>query len=315
MERSHGVSPSKRASSHTRKLSSPPPSVATSAAKCPIRFLDQESPEKVAQYFEEHKHEIPRSHEVCVRRYQTNEASIRELDAKYGNLVSMIRGLAPIHQPLLPEKQEEQPTTADQASVERVHNWAQSVDSKATPALQEDESAKDGDERIGHFERDLEEVRLGESPSRPWGIRVPIDAEQAENMSSPARGNSMLDGTGKDIDQDLGSILAGPLDASAAELAGKPTAPGTSAAGVRASPPGRCPFSHMRQKPPSDNGVPPLSVASSMNTTKSKRSGQSARPPANQMVFNGPVFFGYPAEQAALFMSQLGGSSQQGGNH
>ncbi|KAK3060873.1 hypothetical protein LTR53_019968, partial [Teratosphaeriaceae sp. CCFEE 6253] len=30
---------------------------------CPIRFMDQHSPEEVATYFEKHKHELPRSHE------------------------------------------------------------------------------------------------------------------------------------------------------------------------------------------------------------------------------------------------------------
>ena len=41
---------------------------------CPIRFLDQHSPEEVATYFERHKHELPRSHEVCVKRYQSNDS-------------------------------------------------------------------------------------------------------------------------------------------------------------------------------------------------------------------------------------------------
>ena len=36
---------------------------------CPIRFLDQHSPVEAATYFENHKHEIPRSHEICVKRY------------------------------------------------------------------------------------------------------------------------------------------------------------------------------------------------------------------------------------------------------
>ena len=59
----------------------------TDVGVCPIRFLDQHSPEEVATYFEKHKHELPRSHEVCVRRYQKNEEQIRKLDAKYGSPV------------------------------------------------------------------------------------------------------------------------------------------------------------------------------------------------------------------------------------
>ncbi len=72
------------------------------AAKCPIRFMDQHSPEELAQYVEKHKHEIPRSHEVCVRRYQKSQEQIRKLDAKYGTLASMIKDLIQMHKPMLP---------------------------------------------------------------------------------------------------------------------------------------------------------------------------------------------------------------------
>ena len=59
-------------------------SAAGSAPACPIRYMDQHSPEEIAKYFEAHKHELPRSHELCVKRFQDNDASIRQLDAKYG---------------------------------------------------------------------------------------------------------------------------------------------------------------------------------------------------------------------------------------
>ena len=55
------------------------------------------------QYFEKHKHELPRSHEVCINRFQSNAQSIEELDRKYGDLVSMIQGLGQKHQDYLPE--------------------------------------------------------------------------------------------------------------------------------------------------------------------------------------------------------------------
>jgi hypothetical protein len=85
------------------------PSVAASgsAAVCPIRFLDQHDPEEVAQYFEKHKHELPRSHEVCITRFQSNQDSIEQLDRKYGNLVNMIQGLGQKHQAWLPEEPED----------------------------------------------------------------------------------------------------------------------------------------------------------------------------------------------------------------
>ena len=39
-------------------------------SRCPIRYLDKHSPEEIAEYVERHKHEIPRSHAICVKRYQ-----------------------------------------------------------------------------------------------------------------------------------------------------------------------------------------------------------------------------------------------------
>ena len=39
-----------------------------------------------------------------MRRYQSNEEQIRQLDAKYGNLVSMIQGLGAKHKEMLPEE-------------------------------------------------------------------------------------------------------------------------------------------------------------------------------------------------------------------
>ncbi|KKF94247.1 hypothetical protein CFO_g3404 [Ceratocystis platani] len=71
------------------------------SATCPIRYLDKHTPEEIAQYVEKHKHQIPRSHEICVRRYQQSDEQVRKLDAKYGNLVSMIEGLSQLHKPML----------------------------------------------------------------------------------------------------------------------------------------------------------------------------------------------------------------------
>lgn len=151
---------------------SPPLSISGSA-KCPIRMLDDHSPEEVAKYFEIHKHEIPRSHEICVKRYQSNAQSIRLLDAKYGNLVNMIQGLGEKHQPLLPEKEDEALCSEmDSKSARKVEKWANNVkeapDGETVGSL-----AADTDERQGRFDRPLKEVRVGESPTRPWGIPVP----------------------------------------------------------------------------------------------------------------------------------------------
>jgi hypothetical protein len=158
-----------------------PPSSVEGASKCPIRYLDQHSPEEVAKYFENHKHEIPRSHEVCVKRYQTNEESIRELDAKYGSLVNMLQGLGVKHKPMLPSKEEEEAAASERKSIERVTQWADQI---STGPVEDAASEADGS-RVGHFERPLQDVRLGESPSRPWGIQVPLEHQLEANVTSP----------------------------------------------------------------------------------------------------------------------------------
>lgn len=194
---------------------------AASGPACPIRFLDQHKPEEIAQYFEQHKHELPRSHEVCVKRFQDNSASIRELDAKYGNLVAMIQGLGMKHQSMLPEnpkeeevREVEEAQRGSEASKQRIQNWAKAVSESnvaaagstsafagqqphrttenendpASPShVQDDVAASqsaeekpsfdlhsaDIEERVPHFARPLKDVRVGESPSRPWGVPVP----------------------------------------------------------------------------------------------------------------------------------------------
>ena len=166
--------------SHDRHHS-PPPSVTGSIYKCPIRMLDERSPEEIAKFFENHKHEIPRSHEVCVRRYQSNSQTIRELDAKYGNLANMIKGLGMKHQPLLPSKEneEEDDPAPDTKSMRKVESWALHVDTDDEGAEMPNDSKthlSGFDDRQGHFDRPLKEVRVGESPSRPWGIPVPAAA-------------------------------------------------------------------------------------------------------------------------------------------
>ncbi|KAF4637031.1 hypothetical protein G7Y89_g1053 [Cudoniella acicularis] len=164
------------AAMYAETMSSPPPSVTASANKCPIRYLDQHSPEEVARYFETHKHEIPRSHEICVKRYQRNEEDIRKLDAKYGNLVSMIQGLGQKHQPMLPEQDNEEDMDLERTSNERVENWANAVSADGIGQEEEgeEELSNDEDDRESRFDRPLKEIRVGESPSRPWGISVPI---------------------------------------------------------------------------------------------------------------------------------------------
>ncbi len=207
----------------TAPSSSPPPSATGSASKCPIRFLDHNSPEEVAEYFENHKHEIPRSHEVCVKRYQSNAESIRQLDAKYGNLVSMIQGLGMKHQSLLPATGEPEPERDEQASQDKIERWATDVrEVPASQAVAGMGAAAEGDaradivekeeedEREGRFERPLKEIRVGESPSRPWGISMPLAADVHHNSLQGAGGDRSQN-AGEQRDESKDTISMAPL--------------------------------------------------------------------------------------------------------
>ena len=218
-------------------------------SKCPIRMLDERPPEEIAEYFESHKHEIPRSHEICVKRYQSNEQSIRLLDAKYGNLVNMIQGLGVKHQPLLPTKEAQEGHVEKPVSNPSVEAWAGNVSlDKEDQELDQDGGA----DREGHFERDLREIRVGESPSRPWGIPVPdVETRPASHAKQPP-------------------------------VPGHPYSPQVEGSSTNAK-------------------LPP-------NLQSSPSRGLCKSTPA-QMIFNGPVFFGYSAEQAAALMSQFAGTS------
>ena len=234
---------------------SPSPSTTGSISKCPIRMLDERSPEEIAEYFEHHKHEIPRSHEICVKRFQSNTESIRQLDAKYGNLVNMIQGLGMKHQPLLPAKgNEEDLSEADARSIKKVENWADNVNENPEEVDLHSTllaNPSDTDAREGHFDRPLKEVRVGESPSRPWGISVPGAAAIPDTVESEAVPTPME----PEARQPRGSIeqVAMPLKSH-----------GTG--------------------------------------------GQNDDKP--QMVFTGPVFIGYSAEQAASLIEKCGWDPQ-----
>ena len=272
---------------HATDITSPPPSAAGSSFRCPIRFLDLHSPEEVAKYFENHKHEIPRSHEICVKRYQSNSESIRQLDAKYGNLVSMIQGLGMKHQPMLPTNEEVDGAWLDRQSVEKVKKWAASCtdDGRATEAKP---YGGDSEERPSHFDRPLKEIRVGESPSRPWGISVPQAAD-----STPSEGP---------IQDDVQEAQQLSGDSQQLDSQGDVSQNVTSK--------GKCPFNHNpvdenlsnlsrshREKPESSNVQVQIDEMSAK--TRDSKPASSRRP---RMLFTGPVFIGYSAEQAKALL-------------
>jgi hypothetical protein len=294
-------------------ISSAGHSARSSAARCPIRYMDQHSPEEIAKYFENHKHEIPRSHAICVTRFQRNGESMRQIDEKYGSLVNMIQGLGQKHKPLLPGQGHEEFNENVSTSADRVEKWAEDVSTKSTqpaPLDSIDEGTQEEPEsvdRTGRFERNLREVRVGESPSRPWGIPVPISHEPPFSaVPSPEA----------------------PVRIPASELQKQTTSDEPSgiapqhASPTPARPTGKCPFDHkallQSTKAPKDEALsahPEVVIADD----KAKVSASDTRPreptsdtakasqgPVRSLIFNGPVFFGYSAEEAAALMQQLG---------
>ncbi|KAI2638138.1 hypothetical protein GGS21DRAFT_456896 [Xylaria nigripes] len=289
------------------------------ATKCPIRYLDQHSPQEIANYLEKHKHELPRSHEVCVRRYQKNEEHIRKLDAKYGNLASMVEGLSKIHQPMLPEKDMRHQSDVERASNVRVETWAHTVSASTAGdpdqhALGEGEEDK---ERQSHFDRPLKEVRVGESPSRPWGISVPVfsDAQSSQDMPrarpespppAPVHMPSCLPNAKTPI-QEKGKC---PFDHTKLTPTTRDTTPNKQGTKDSMRFPG---IPQINQPAPSSQPVASAQHAQSatsrpafINTTEAPHSKPNGTP---QMLFTGPVFIGYPAEQAIQLMQYF--QSQQ----
>lgn len=277
-------------------------SVEGSAAVCPIRFLDQHQPEEVAKYFENHKHEIPRSHEVCIKRFQSNAESIQQLDRKYGNLVSMIQGLGQRHQEFLPpepEEDEAEDPEVEAKTEERVQKWAKAVTASIHDGSPEEaEFPNNGldETRTAHFDRPMKEIRVGESPSRPWGIQIPVKYTSVESSSS------------------VGSAPTA-----------SPPLPLEAHVPVEETPkkPPKCPFDHqaLGKIPQKKEALDAASITPQQPRTQPHRAAPpTAQPEPSreaittpklipQMVFNGPVFLGYPPDQ---LMSLLQNSNLAG---
>ncbi|KAK1754944.1 hypothetical protein QBC47DRAFT_382247 [Echria macrotheca] len=273
---------------------------APAASKCPIRFLDKHPPEEIARYVEAHKHEIPRSHEVCVRRYQKNEDQIRKLDAKYGNLVSMINDLSQLHRPMLPTA-DEGGEAVDRSSNQRVENWAQAV----TPTDPEQPGeAPSEEERQSHFDRPLRDVRVGESPSRPWGISVPPGAafHAGERPASPPPA-PVMHSPPRTPNEPNGARKC-PFDHT--KFAFPPSLPNMGGPSNE----GPLDYGVEHQGPAFKGGIPPVGPSqptfvnpADMDLPKTEKGSTP------QMVFNisGPVFIGYPMDQAIEFMRRYQG--------
>ncbi|KXL42824.1 hypothetical protein M433DRAFT_92996 [Acidomyces richmondensis BFW] len=297
----------------------------TEIGVCPIRFLDQHSPEEVATYFEKHKHELPRSHEVCVLRYQSNQEQIRQLDAKYGNLVSMIQGLGAKHKNYLPDDPdpvdaENETAVVDARNNEKVRKWASSVFADAgrddhDDVLNREDHVGEGEDRKPHFARPLREIRVGESPSRPWGIPVPakyMEGHESRPPSEPA-------------------AVAAPSPSVPTHLQ-EGESREVSANDKKEIAPGQCPFgrdgepataatmesfnlqtaiqkcnrlvSQTNVRQPAFVAIdPPAPGMAENQTVENETPNKSSQP---QMIFTGPVFVGYSAEDAAKILRESG---------
>ena len=293
------------------------PSVDGSAPLCPIRFLDQHSPEEVAQYFEKHKHELPRSHEICVKRYQSNEASIKELDQKYGNLVTMIQGLGQVHQPMLPETPDEEmeDDEAGPDSKDRVEKWAttvagslQGVNGEMKSAEVPEEVIEEEEERQPHFDRPLKDVRVGESPSRPWGITVPDVvgdgvAAKSDHTASPRE-------TPLPVVADTPAKSKCPFDHKAMRMGGMPAMPGMQHLMTPAAKPVEASSMHPETGHAPEASMPAPAQPPPDPDVHAHKPTTPVQPA--QIVFHGPVFFGYGPEQAMAMLQQINLGKQQG---
>ncbi|KAJ5262424.1 hypothetical protein N7534_005378 [Penicillium rubens] len=335
-----------RRSSHTP--SAPSSKGACPVSRCPIRFLDQHSPEEIAEYVERHKHEIPRSHAICVKRYQRNPQDMRHLDAKYGGLTSMIAGLGVKHQAFLPDRHSSGEGHSHSASSERVEKWAENVD-PSTPNVPNEENNEEDknedDNRQSHFDRPLREVRVGLGAFQclshiypPASASIPTSPDlQADNPDNPADAD-ILDakpaggcpfGHGKSKPETTKPETLKPeMETSRSGERPKdddivtPKRPG-------------CPFGHDKPKMegpkpetetpwsgewpktwPKDQAVadqaaeqapdPQVAPAAPVSEGSTTKPIPPTFSTPSHITFNGPVFFGYSAEETASLLRQFG---------
>ncbi|KAI1959418.1 hypothetical protein LOZ58_004690 [Ophidiomyces ophidiicola] len=275
-------------------------STRSTTIRCPIRYLNDHSPEAIAEYFQKHKHEIPRSHSICIQRYQKDPQNIRQLDEKYGDIVSMVKGLGVYHQPYLsspPAVPVAEHNKHDNDATQRVEKWAEDVNNKSPNTGNHplsdivDTDTDDVEARDNNFKRSLRDVRVGESPSRPWGIHVPVSQKPAQSSvaSTPAPAPVSIWPEVKEPIEDLSAALGND------ELQDHPAK-------------GRCPFGHSA-KPEALEPIPvkePLSEPSSPDSPHVPDAATPKPAPSSpHIVFNGPVILGYSGEAVALLLEKL----------
>jgi len=195
----------------------------------------------------------------------------------------MIQGLGAKHKGYLPVEPEEPVVSAPEVGAmedEKVRRWASSVSAQVPDG---DERTGDEDDRQSRFDRPLREVRVGESPSRPWGIHVPAQYAETQKIKASRAASQAPDEPVNAVDG------AQPSNINAVER--------TVAA--------KCPFGFDKPKeeklPRSPKGQeydPERPVF--IDNEVFEENGASNNPVrSGGMVFNGPVFIGYSVEDAA----------------
>jgi proteasome activator subunit 4 len=215
------------------------------------------------------------------------------------------------HQVWLPEDPEdaieEEPevephmSTAAKADT-KVQNWASAVSASlhdGTPPPEESEVHAHDETRDTDFDRPLKEVRVGESPSRPWGISIPAKYTNAESSSSvgsqPTASPQLPLDTGRSIGETPQKTGKCPFDHRA--MGQTPGQQPPQSAPQPQSQPG---LTTPRMAPVEPLPQPQIREPQSLEAENPKM--------IPQMVFNGPVFLGYPPDQLLVLLqnSNLG---------
>ena len=214
----------------------------------------------------------------------------------------MIQGLVLKHQPILATKERDTSDIIESESIDKVRRWATACSDNITaPVNENNEDLRET--RMGIFDRPLKEIRVGESPSRPWGIQVPYVEELA--LSTRSEGLPEVEPISSvQLSQSCIDQLPEDVPVPTIEV-------------------GRCPFGHDKAKAGSVEG---LVKASSSSRTESRgtrsrsaskhgsyRTRQPSRvstrgkskPEQPRMIFTGPVFIGYTTEQVTELLQNF----------
>merc|ERR1712070_98833 len=224
---------------------------------------------------------------------------------------------------------------------EKVRKWASSVSAQAPQAtMQEDgpEAGEEEEERVQHFERPLRDIRVGESPSRPWGISVPMkyleerEGDAVSDASSrPAQISAGVSPVPQNADDKLktdapaerpagqcpfGFDKQPPAEQSHAAMARPPLVQMETSQTVRKdSPSARAPAfppQHEQKidQPTFISGPPPRPAADGLPKATPDPAARSRKEEEPRMIFTGPVFFGYSADDAAKILRECGLGAQ-----